>query len=347
MRYLADLIRITNYRGLCTDLLPAGSWRKNKSYAGKRGVCVGFIHASVPDSQNRWTEEWRRLRVSAIVVTFIDWLRVVIRKKTSVSEVIGESDGSPAPYQKRRLKCCAGHFRGQYNISFHTCKRNNTQISVHQKWRLSKRDVFLIGISPLGPMGFGVILQGWWHFEHWSQQNSWVQSGEEGRIPVDWCESMVVPIYKGNDGYWCENHIGITLVSIAPKLHAGIIRSRSPRTCEERTIKNPSGFPLGRGCIDQISIRRPQKIDTSFTDTWPLFPVSLKMVLDLVHCAPRPTEGWVREINFTFLISIFEQPRLSSCLLWVQRNKMIFVSTAYSHSFFNFVFEVTMELGLL
>ena len=75
---------------------------------------------------------------------------------------------------------------------------------------------------------------------------------ETEKIPLDWCKSVVVPIFKKGDRNSCENHRGISLVSVASKLLTGLLLRRLTGTREKQVRENQAGFRPGRGCIDHI-----------------------------------------------------------------------------------------------
>lgn len=77
------------------------------------------------------------------------------------------------------------------------------------------------------------------------------------RVPQDFKDGIIVPIFKKGSRYDCANYRGITLLSIAGKILTSIIRSRLEPLYESTCREQQSGFRRGRGCIDQIfTLRR-------------------------------------------------------------------------------------------
>jgi len=74
----------------------------------------------------------------------------------------------------------------------------------------------------------------------------------EERIPEEWKQSIIVPIFKKKDKLVCDNYRGISLLCHAEKLVATIILHRiRPRT-EEILSEAQAGFRSGRSTIDQL-----------------------------------------------------------------------------------------------
>ncbi|THD24217.1 Acyl-CoA:glycerol-3-phosphate acyltransferase [Fasciola hepatica] len=104
------------------------------------------------------------------------------------------------------------------------------------------------------------------------------------RIPREWCKSVIVPIHKKGDRSSCENHRGISLVSIASKLLTGLILHRLSSAREMRTRENQAGFRSGRGCMDHIFTLR-QTLEHRHIFCRPITSVFLdsKAAFDLVY----------------------------------------------------------------
>jgi hypothetical protein len=48
-----------------------------------------------------------------------------------------------------------------------------------------------------------------------------------GRVPKDWCKTVIVPLYKGKGSQQeCKNYSGISLLSVVGKLYAKILIER-------------------------------------------------------------------------------------------------------------------------
>lgn len=69
------------------------------------------------------------------------------------------------------------------------------------------------------------------------------------QIPKDWCESVIIAIYKKSDTSSCENHTEIILVGTASKLLASVIFRRFPSAHKTCICENQTGFRRDRGCI--------------------------------------------------------------------------------------------------
>ena len=78
-----------------------------------------------------------------------------------------------------------------------------------------------------------------------------------------------MPIFKKGTRSLCENHRGISLVTVASKVLSGLILRRLIHHRESQTRENQCGFRPGRGCIDNI-----------FT---------LRQVLEQRHCFAQST----------------------------------------------------------
>jgi hypothetical protein len=185
-----------------------------------------------------------------------------ISRSNIVSETIREKDGSLIHNQTRRLDRWAEHFKEQfswpepspyfqshsdaqpkYNIS----ENAPTEQDVHLEIKLLQRNR-APGPDKLSPTLFKeggdslrralcTLLRMIWESE---------------KIPKDWCSSTIIPIYKKGERSSCDNHRGISLVSIASKILTGIIRRRLLDARESTSREEQAGFRPNRGCIDQI-----------------------------------------------------------------------------------------------
>ena len=182
-------------------------------------------------------------------------------RKPHVSELIKESDGSWIHSQDRRLERWAEHFKNQFtwptataaipdSIWKTTLKVDTSPPSEQEVLRevghLKRHKA--AGPDRLSPSLFkdgGValiseltkLLHSVWHHE---------------RVPLEWRESVIIPIYKKGDRSSCENHRGISLVNVASKLLTGILLRRLSNARESCTRENQAGFRPGRGCVDHI-----------------------------------------------------------------------------------------------
>jgi Reverse transcriptase (RNA-dependent DNA polymerase) len=74
----------------------------------------------------------------------------------------------------------------------------------------------------------------------------------EERIPEEWKQSIIVPIYKKKDKLVCDNYRGISLLCHAEKLLATIVLQRIKSRTEEILSEAQGGFRSGRSTIDQL-----------------------------------------------------------------------------------------------
>ena len=77
----------------------------------------------------------------------------------------------------------------------------------------------------------------------------------EGKIPVDWTLSYLIPIYKGKgDPLLCSSHRGIKLLEHAMKVHERVIEKRI--RAQIKLSEMQFGFMPGKGTTDAIFIIR-------------------------------------------------------------------------------------------
>src|SRR5664279_4512148 len=74
----------------------------------------------------------------------------------------------------------------------------------------------------------------------------------EEKIPEEWKQSIIVPIFKKKDKLVCDNYRGISLLCHAEKLIATIILHRIRSHTEEILSEAQAGFRSGRSTIDQL-----------------------------------------------------------------------------------------------
>ena len=72
------------------------------------------------------------------------------------------------------------------------------------------------------------------------------------KVPKDFRDSLIVPIFKKGSKSDFSNYRGISLLSIAGKVLTSIIRLRLLEHYESSIRRQQAGFRRGRGCIDQI-----------------------------------------------------------------------------------------------
>jgi hypothetical protein len=180
----------------------------------------------------------------------------------TVSETIREKDGSLINNQTRRIDRWAEHFEEQFSwpeptttrdldLESHTTyaisEASPTEFEVRKEIHALKRNkspgpdnlppvLFIEGGEALTTALVNLLRKIW----------------ESGEIPKDWCKSTVVPIFKKGTKSLCDNHRGISLVSIASKVLTGIIRRRLLDAREHQIREEQAGFRPQRGCIDHI-----------------------------------------------------------------------------------------------
>ena len=74
------------------------------------------------------------------------------------------------------------------------------------------------------------------------------QIWEEGRVPSEWKDALIVPIPKKGDLSLCDNWRGISLLDVGGKLFAKTIQRRLQAVAEEVLLDSQCGFRRGRGC---------------------------------------------------------------------------------------------------
>ncbi|MEL7177812.1 MAG: reverse transcriptase domain-containing protein [Pseudomonadota bacterium] len=80
-------------------------------------------------------------------------------------------------------------------------------------------------------------------------QRAW----EEGEVPAEWVQAIIVPIYKGKGCKTeCTNYRGISLLSIPGKVYGRVLIERVKEITEGRICGEQGAFMKGKGCIDQI-----------------------------------------------------------------------------------------------
>jgi hypothetical protein len=72
-------------------------------------------------------------------------------------------------------------------------------------------------------------------------------------VPGEWNIAIIVPIYKKGDNGLCQNHRGISLISIAGKIYERILES-SLRSKADQLEESQCGFRPNRSTQDLINI---------------------------------------------------------------------------------------------
>jgi hypothetical protein len=214
-------------------------------------------------------------------------------KSRTVSETIREKDGSLIFNQARRLTRWAEHFKDQFSwpepivsspmdvpqqpvydisVSAPTEQEVALEIRLLQRNRAPGPDnlspaLFKEGGEPLNRVLCSLLKTIW----------------ETEEIPKDWCKSTIIPIYKKGEKSSCDNHRGISLVSIASKVLAGIIRRRLLAPRENQSREEQAGFRPHRGCIDHIfSLRQVMQSRHAYRQPTIVVFLDLKAAFDSV-----------------------------------------------------------------
>lgn len=75
----------------------------------------------------------------------------------------------------------------------------------------------------------------------------------EGRVPQEWQDSCIVPLYKGKgDRMVCKNYRGISLLSVIGKIYGKVLVRRMKELTSGGMGEEQGGFREGRGCVDQV-----------------------------------------------------------------------------------------------
>src|SRR5215469_10115689 len=76
---------------------------------------------------------------------------------------------------------------------------------------------------------------------------------ERGRVPKDWQEACVVPVYKGKvNKNECGSYRGISMMSIMGKLYGRVVINRVKNLKEGLVGEEQGGFRKGEGCVNQV-----------------------------------------------------------------------------------------------
>ena len=73
-----------------------------------------------------------------------------------------------------------------------------------------------------------------------------------GKVPQEWKDSVLIPLFKKNNRLICDNYRGISLFSISGKVLANILLSRLKPVIEPSLLEEKCSFRPQRGTIDQI-----------------------------------------------------------------------------------------------
>ncbi|XP_061429967.1 uncharacterized protein LOC133356450 [Lethenteron reissneri] len=116
-----------------------------------------------------------------------------------------------------------------------------------------------------------------------------------GRVPQDWKDALVVPLFKKGDRTDCNNYRGISLLSVPGKVLARIIQYRLARHAEERLAEPQCGFRKGRSCTDAIfSVRLLQQRCREFQKDLHLCFIHLVKAYDTIRRTGYTVLGMLR-----------------------------------------------------
>lgn len=91
------------------------------------------------------------------------------------------------------------------------------------------------------------------------------QIWKEGKVPIEWKKSIIVPLYKRGDQEEVGNYRGISLLCTAYKVYAEVLRMRLEKVIEKKNLVPESqiGFRKGKSAITiylfQITERKDQR----------------------------------------------------------------------------------------
>ena len=79
---------------------------------------------------------------------------------------------------------------------------------------------------------------------------------EEGSVPKEWVDAVLVAIPKKGDLSVCDNWRGISLLDVFGKVFVRILKQRLESVAEKELAESHCGFRKGRGCVDMIFCAR-------------------------------------------------------------------------------------------
>ena len=88
----------------------------------------------------------------------------------------------------------------------------------------------------------------------------------ERKVPVDWCDAVLVPIPKKRDLSLCDNWRRIALLDVVGKVVARVLQERLQKLAEDELPESQCGFGEGRSCTDMIFTIR-QLVEKSWKHT--------------------------------------------------------------------------------
>ena len=69
---------------------------------------------------------------------------------------------------------------------------------------------------------------------------------EEGCVPADWSDAVLIPFPKKGDLSDCDNWRGISLLEVVGKVVARVIQGRPQKLAEDELPESQCGFRKGR-----------------------------------------------------------------------------------------------------
>ena len=79
---------------------------------------------------------------------------------------------------------------------------------------------------------------------------------EEGKVPADWREGLIIKLPKKGDLRDCSNYRGIMLLSVPGKVFNRILLERIKEAVDPKLRDQQAGFRRNRSCADQIATLR-------------------------------------------------------------------------------------------
>jgi sorting nexin-29 len=105
------------------------------------------------------------------------------------------------------------------------------------------------------------------------------------KAPQDWKDSTIVTLFKKNDPSVCDNHRGLSLLSIPGKVYSLILLDPLKAFMEQALMECQSGFREGRGTTEQMFTLQ-QVLHDSWEFNIPTHTcfIDLKKAYDSVNC---------------------------------------------------------------
>lgn len=106
---------------------------------------------------------------------------------------------------------------------------------------------------------------------------------QEERIPQNWTEAVVTPIFKKGDKTSCTNYRGIALLNTAYKVLASLLKKKLDFYMEKVVGEYQAGFRQGRSTTDQIfTLKQIGALSEEYQITMHLLFIDLKQAYDAV-----------------------------------------------------------------